>query len=259
MSWVLLYVATNFLAPIPLISLGIIDFPLQFPPKSKNFATRISRKSPNRLKPDLRPAKTGPPAKAGPRPAKAGPPSGQLPSQFPNRARAPAHRSASCSARQPRPPSSARTTSAHRPAGPPAHQATTARPRPPRPASSYRSTSAACSHAQDAARPHCSAPAARTKPLPCSCSLSACARAPARRPPSSLLALACSTHSKPPASTASSQHHRLCSQAAPRSSGPHPLPRARLPKLHRPPRPARSQRPPSRSPAPAQQLLRASH
>jgi hypothetical protein len=73
MFWVLIYITTNFLAPIPLISLGIIDFPLQFLPKSKNFVTRISRKSPNRLKPDLRPAKTGPPAKAGPRPAKAGP------------------------------------------------------------------------------------------------------------------------------------------------------------------------------------------
>jgi hypothetical protein len=64
MSWVLIYIATNFLAPIPLISLGIDDFSSHFPPKSKNFVTRISQKSPNRLKPDLRPAKAGPPANA---------------------------------------------------------------------------------------------------------------------------------------------------------------------------------------------------
>jgi hypothetical protein len=67
MSWVLIYIATKFLDPIPLISPRIADFPYQFPPKSKNFATRIfSKKS--------EPEKAGPvPAKAGPRPAKAGP------------------------------------------------------------------------------------------------------------------------------------------------------------------------------------------
>jgi hypothetical protein len=73
MSWVLIYIATNFLAPIPLISLGIADFLFQFPSKSTNCSHRISRKSLNRLKPALRPAKAGTPAKAGPNPAKAGP------------------------------------------------------------------------------------------------------------------------------------------------------------------------------------------
>jgi hypothetical protein len=77
MFWVLIYISTNFLAPIPLISLRIDDFLSKFPPKTKNFACRISRKSPNRLKPDLRPAKAGKPAKAGPSPAKAGLPAGQ--------------------------------------------------------------------------------------------------------------------------------------------------------------------------------------
>jgi hypothetical protein len=72
MSWVLIYIATNFLAPIPLISHGIDDFLFKFPPKSKNFATRISRKSANRLKPALRPAKARTPAKAGPILAKVG-------------------------------------------------------------------------------------------------------------------------------------------------------------------------------------------
>jgi hypothetical protein len=72
MSWVLIYIASNFLAPIPFISLGIINFLFQFPPKSTNISTRISRKVANRLKPELRPAKAGTPAKAGPSPAKAG-------------------------------------------------------------------------------------------------------------------------------------------------------------------------------------------
>jgi hypothetical protein len=79
MFWVLIYIATKFLAPIPLISLGINNFPFQFLPKSTNSSHRFSRKSPNRLKPALRPAKAGIPAIAGPRPAKAGPswPAGQ--------------------------------------------------------------------------------------------------------------------------------------------------------------------------------------
>jgi hypothetical protein len=72
MSWVLIYIATKFLAPIPLISLRIIDFSFQFSPKSTNISTRISQKSANWLKPALRPAKANPPAKAGPRQAKAG-------------------------------------------------------------------------------------------------------------------------------------------------------------------------------------------
>jgi hypothetical protein len=67
MFWVLSYIATNFLAPIHLISARIDDFLFQF-------SRRISRKSPNRLKPALRPAKAGTPAKAGPSPAEAGPP-----------------------------------------------------------------------------------------------------------------------------------------------------------------------------------------
>jgi hypothetical protein len=70
---VLIYIDTKFLAPIPLISLGIDDFLFQFPPKSTNSSRRISRKSLNQLKPDLRPAKAGPPAKAFSSPAKAGP------------------------------------------------------------------------------------------------------------------------------------------------------------------------------------------
>jgi hypothetical protein len=51
MSWVLIYIATNFLAPIPLISAGIDDFIFQFAPKSMNSSRRFPRKSPNRLKP----------------------------------------------------------------------------------------------------------------------------------------------------------------------------------------------------------------
>jgi hypothetical protein len=51
MFWVLIYIATNFIAPIPLISLGIDDFFFQFPPKSTNSSRRISQKSANRLKP----------------------------------------------------------------------------------------------------------------------------------------------------------------------------------------------------------------
>jgi hypothetical protein len=93
MSWVLIYISTNFLAPIPLILAGIDDFIFQFAPKSTNFLRSIpnrlkpvstpaktepsqnfrTRKVTNRLKPDLRPAKAGTPAKAGPRAAKAGP------------------------------------------------------------------------------------------------------------------------------------------------------------------------------------------
>jgi hypothetical protein len=73
MFWVLIYISTNFLALIPLISLGIDDFLFQFPPKSMNSSRRFSQKSPNRLKLALRPAKAGIPAKAGPSPAKAGP------------------------------------------------------------------------------------------------------------------------------------------------------------------------------------------
>jgi hypothetical protein len=46
MSWVLIYIATKFLAPIPCISLRIADFLFKFPPKSTNF----SRSIPNRLK-----------------------------------------------------------------------------------------------------------------------------------------------------------------------------------------------------------------
>jgi hypothetical protein len=73
MSWVLIYISTNFLAPIPLISLEFVDFLSQFPPKSTNSSRRISRKSLNRQKPALRPAKADIPAKVGPNPAKAGP------------------------------------------------------------------------------------------------------------------------------------------------------------------------------------------
>jgi hypothetical protein len=73
MSGVLNYIATNFLASIPLISLGIADFSSHFPPKSKNFVTRISQKSASRKKPNRIPAKAGPPTKADPVLAKAGP------------------------------------------------------------------------------------------------------------------------------------------------------------------------------------------
>jgi hypothetical protein len=47
MSWVLIYIGTNFLAPIPCISLGIIESFFKFLPKSTNFSNSI----PNRLKP----------------------------------------------------------------------------------------------------------------------------------------------------------------------------------------------------------------
>jgi hypothetical protein len=56
---VLIYISTNFLAPIPCIFLRIDDFLFQFPPKSTKKRS-FSQKSPNRLKPDLRPAKAGP-------------------------------------------------------------------------------------------------------------------------------------------------------------------------------------------------------
>jgi hypothetical protein len=69
MFWVLIYIATKFLAPIPLISLGIDDFSSQFPPKSMNSSRRnFSKKSE--------------PAKAGPKPAKAGPCFPQLVNAF---------------------------------------------------------------------------------------------------------------------------------------------------------------------------------
>jgi hypothetical protein len=53
MFWVLIYIATNFLAPIPLISLEIIDFLFQFPPKSTNSSRRNFSKK-------FEPAKAGP-------------------------------------------------------------------------------------------------------------------------------------------------------------------------------------------------------
>jgi hypothetical protein len=79
---VLIYISTNFLAPIPCILVGINDFIFQFAPKSMNFSRSIpnrlklvcipeiagpsqnfrTRKVPNRLKPALRPAKAGPSA-----------------------------------------------------------------------------------------------------------------------------------------------------------------------------------------------------
>jgi hypothetical protein len=57
---VLIYIATNFLAPIPLISAGIDDFIFQFVPNRRTARAEISRKSANRLKSALRPAKAGP-------------------------------------------------------------------------------------------------------------------------------------------------------------------------------------------------------
>jgi hypothetical protein len=61
----LIYIATNFLAPIPLISLGIIDFLSEFPPKSTDSLRRnFSKKCES--------------AKAGPSPVKAGLLAGQL-------------------------------------------------------------------------------------------------------------------------------------------------------------------------------------
>jgi hypothetical protein len=73
MFWVLIYIDSNFLAPIPLISLGFIDFSLQFPPKLTNVSSRISRKSASRKKPAHRPAKASHRLKPAHRPAKAGP------------------------------------------------------------------------------------------------------------------------------------------------------------------------------------------
>jgi hypothetical protein len=61
MSWVVIYIATNFLAPIPCISLRIVDLSFKFPPKSTN----SSRRSPNRKKPISAPEKVGPPEIAG--------------------------------------------------------------------------------------------------------------------------------------------------------------------------------------------------
>jgi hypothetical protein len=50
MSLVLIYIATNFLAPISCISPRIVDFSFQLPPKLTNISTRISQKSPSRKK-----------------------------------------------------------------------------------------------------------------------------------------------------------------------------------------------------------------
>jgi hypothetical protein len=78
MSWVLIYIATNFLAPIPRISPRIIDFLSDFPPKSMNFSSRISRKSASRKKLARKLAKAGHRLRPDHRPAKAGPlPAGQ--------------------------------------------------------------------------------------------------------------------------------------------------------------------------------------
>jgi hypothetical protein len=84
MSWVLIYIATNFLAPIPCISLGITDFLFKFPPKLTNFSNSFS----NRLKPNYSPEIARPYTNFGPqksvnrlklahRPAKADPYRGQ--------------------------------------------------------------------------------------------------------------------------------------------------------------------------------------
>jgi hypothetical protein len=56
MSWVLIYISTNFLAPIPCILAGIDDLIFQFAPKLTNF----SRSIPNRLKPFCIPEIAGP-------------------------------------------------------------------------------------------------------------------------------------------------------------------------------------------------------
>jgi hypothetical protein len=46
MFWVLIYIATKFLAPIACISLEIANFSSQFPPKSMNSSHRnFSKKS----------------------------------------------------------------------------------------------------------------------------------------------------------------------------------------------------------------------
>jgi hypothetical protein len=60
MFWVLIYIATNFLAPIALISVGIDDFLSEFPPTSTNSLSRFSQKSASQKKPAHRPAKAGP-------------------------------------------------------------------------------------------------------------------------------------------------------------------------------------------------------
>jgi hypothetical protein len=73
MSWVLIYISTNFLAPIPLILAGTHDFLFQFAPKSTNCVHRFSRKSASRKKPAHRPAKAAYRLKPAHRPAKAGP------------------------------------------------------------------------------------------------------------------------------------------------------------------------------------------
>jgi hypothetical protein len=73
MFWVLIYIATNFLAQIHLISLGLIDFVSEFVPKSTNCVHRFSRKSASRKKPAHRPAKAAHRLKPAHRPAKAGP------------------------------------------------------------------------------------------------------------------------------------------------------------------------------------------
>jgi hypothetical protein len=65
----LIYIATNFLAPIPLISPKIDDFSSQFSPKSMNSSQKNFSKKSELAKADLRPAKAGPPVKAGLQPS----------------------------------------------------------------------------------------------------------------------------------------------------------------------------------------------
>jgi hypothetical protein len=78
MSWVLIYISTKFLDPIPLISVGIDDFLSEFLPTSTNSSNRFSQKSASRKKPAHRPAKAGHRLKPAHRAAKAGPQSRRL-------------------------------------------------------------------------------------------------------------------------------------------------------------------------------------
>jgi hypothetical protein len=158
LSWVLIYIATNFLSPIPCISLGIDDFPSEFLPKSTNFSNSIpnrqklactpeiagqyqkfgSRKSPNWLKPAHRPTKAGQPAKAGPRPVKVSRSAGQRPTHHPARSarpppasihQPPSHQAASPSSCSTPPQSCASSTFPRHPTRPP-HRRARPRPRP---------------------------------------------------------------------------------------------------------------------------------
>jgi hypothetical protein len=134
MFWVLIYIATKFLSPIPLILARIDDFLFQFLPKLTNSSSRISQKSASqkklahRLKPDHPQVNTILPRRAPPASLTSPPvhvPAPQAPSPLP-----PSHRPTIAWPAQPlhAPPQACSTQRAM----PPARTLCSASPRAPR-------------------------------------------------------------------------------------------------------------------------------